>query len=80
MIDMTILSSPVPILLFGAALLVTLIGKLYRKSAALEWAAAFLTAGAAAVSEILGVSLRETAAVIVVLILVHLIGMRREER
>ena len=78
MSESVILSSPILIILFGAALAVTLFEKWYRKSAFLEWTAAILAAGASAASLILGAGLRETAAAIVLLILINLAGLKEE--
>ena len=74
MSESVIFSTPILIILSGAALAVTLFEKLRRTGAVLEWAAAVLVVVASAFSVLLGASLRETAAVVVLFIILHLVG------
>lgn len=78
MSESIILSSPLLIALYGAALVLTLFGKLKRTGAVLPWVSAALVAGTSALSVLMGASLRETAAVIVLFILIHLIGPKED--
>ena len=76
MSESVILVSPLLIALYGLALVLTLIEKRLRTGSVLPWAAAILVMVTAGLSLVMGASLRETAAVIVLFIIVNLTGLK----
>lgn len=77
--DSVIFNSPILIVLYGIALTISLSEKRNKESAVLAWVAAFLIVGTSGLSVILGASLLETAAVIVLFIIIQLIKLKGEE-
>ena len=80
MSESVILVSPLLIALYGVALALTLIEKRLRTGAVLPWAAAILVMVTAGLSLVMGASLKETAAVIVLFIIVNLTGLKEGKR
>lgn len=73
MSESVIFSSPILLILYGVALVITLFERRKRTGAVLPWVAAILVMGTSGLAVVMGASLLETAAVIVVFIIVHLI-------
>lgn len=80
MSESVILVSPLLIALYGLALVLTLVEKRLRTGGVLPWAAAILVMVTAGLSLVMGASLRETAAVIVLFIIVNLTGLKEGKR
>ena len=77
MSESVIFNSPILIVLYGIALAVTLFEKRNRTNAVLSWAAAILVLGTSGFAMILGASYLETAAVVVLFLMIQL--MRPKE-
>lgn len=80
MSESVILVSPLLIALYGLALVLTLVEKRLRTGSVLPWVAAILVMVTAGLSLVMGASLRETAAVIVLFIIVNLTGLKEGKR
>ena len=80
MSESVIFTSPMLLALYGIALAITLFEKWRRTGAVLPWMAAIIVMAASGLAVIMGASLMETAAVIVVFIIVNLIGMREGKK
>ena len=80
MSESVILQTPILIVLYSIALALTLFEKLTGKGAFLPWAAAILVAGTSAYSVLLGAGLRETAAVVVLFVIISLIRPKGEKQ
>ena len=78
MSESVIFNSPILIVLYGIALAVTLFEKVNRTGAVSAWIAAMLVVGASTLSVIMGASLVETAAIIVLFIIINLIKKKGE--
>ena len=71
-----IFTSPLLMILYGVALVITLLEKRMRTGAVLPWIAAILVMTASGLMLILGASLMETASAIVLFLIISLIGQK----
>ena len=71
-----IFTSPLLMILYGVALVITLLEKRMRTGAVLPWMAAILVMTASGLMLILGASLMETASAIVFFLIIGLIGQK----
>lgn len=79
MSESVIFGSPILMVLYGLALAVTIFEKVKRTGAVLPWIAAIIVMVTSGLAIVMGASLQETAAVIVLFIIVNLMKLKEEK-